>query len=353
MEHSDTSTYSAAVADLPLLVSELGEKWRQPSLLSLIPTVKPSSKTTGPTSPSPKTSETITASQGTLTLLPPVSPAPEPVTREPAPDSITLNQPSFEKASASSPNVNPGSASSSNPWALSIAALEQCLGDSEWLAIKANLKLSRQQSLGQATVGNDCLLFPTPTACLGTYRAAGANKCEQWLRRQGLIANGSQLSATAYALIQGFPSGWFKALASSPRGLSKSHAPSPPLPLAESKPANWQDAPLPLPKPRSPLTASSTSTPSFPNDLPRPKRQSKRRSPGQGSGYIQLHYCEKQTRSGVKSYEQYYYHYELEVKGKRVKRSAYIPKDKLDVVLEWERKKVAVTAILAYLGKSL
>lgn len=85
---------------------------------------------------------------------------------------------------------------------------------------------------------------------------------------------------------------------------------------------------------------------------PDPKKR-KRRSPGEGSGYIQLHYCEKQTKSGVKSYEQYYYHYELEVKGKRVKRSAYIPKDKLDVVLEWERKKVVVTAILSYLGKSV
>ena len=87
---------------------------------------------------------------------------------------------------------------------------------------------------------------------------------------------------------------------------------------------------------------------------PKPASQKrKRRSPGEGSGYIQLHYCEKQTSMGKKSYEQYYYHYELEVRGKRVKRSAYIPKDKLDVVLEWERKKVVVTAILSYLGKSV
>ncbi|MBE9242948.1 hypothetical protein IQ221_18570, partial [Synechocystis salina LEGE 00041] len=81
------------------------------------------------------------------------------------------------------------------------------------------------------------------------------------------------------------------------------------------------------------------------------ERKSKRRSRGQGSGYIQLHYCEKQTRSGKKSYEQYYYHYELEVGKKRVKRSAYIPKDKLDVVEEWDRKKLDVVLILQYLGK--
>ncbi|WP_369796151.1 hypothetical protein [Synechocystis sp. PCC 6714] len=79
----------------------------------------------------------------------------------------------------------------------------------------------------------------------------------------------------------------------------------------------------------------------------------KRRTRGQGSGYIQLHYCEKQTSRGKKSYEQYYYHYELEIKGKRVKRSAYIPKDKLDVVQEWDRKKLDVTVILQYLGKSV
>lgn len=82
-----------------------------------------------------------------------------------------------------------------------------------------------------------------------------------------------------------------------------------------------------------------------------PRRVHPRRTRGQGSGYIQLHYCEKQTRSGKKSYEQYYHHYELEIKGKRVKRSAYIPKDKLDVVQEWDRKKVDAVLILQYLGK--
>ncbi|WP_265583635.1 hypothetical protein [Synechocystis salina] len=39
--------------------------------------------------------------------------------------------------------------------------------------------------------------------------------------------------------------------------------------------------------------------------------------------------------------------------GKRVKRSAYIPKDKLDVVQEWDRKKLDVTFILQYLGKTV
>ena len=77
------------------------------------------------------------------------------------------------------------------------------------------------------------------------------------------------------------------------------------------------------------------------------------RKKGDGSGYIQLHYCEKQTSTGKKSYEQYYYHYELEEGENRVKRSVYVPKSKLDVVQEWERKKVPVIEILRYLGKSV
>jgi hypothetical protein len=118
---------------------------------------------------------------------------------------------------------------------------------------------------------------------------------------------------------------------------------------AEPLPQDKRRAALAVPL-ASPLTESCISTPSFPT--PKVKIKFKRRTRGQGSGYIQLHYCEKQTRSGKKSYEQYYYHYELEVKGKRVKRSAYIPKDKLDVVEEWDRKKVDVTVILQYLGKA-
>ncbi|WP_238546914.1 hypothetical protein [Synechocystis sp. PCC 6714] len=125
------------------------------------------------------------------------------------------------------------------------------------------------------------------------------------------------------------------------------------------------DSPWPQNKPEekykqlSLLKSTPTAIPSSKTTGPRVKIKlqwplpevRRRRTRGQGSGYIQLHYCEKQTRSGKKSYEQYYYHYELEIKGKRVKRSAYIPKDKFDVVQEWDRKKLDVTVILQYLGK--
>lgn len=126
------------------------------------------------------------------------------------------------------------------------------------------------------------------------------------------------------------------------------------------------DSPWPQNKPEekykqlSLLKSTPTVTPSSSITGPRVKIKlrwplpevRRRRSRGQGSGYIRLYYCEKQTRSGKKSYEQYYYHYELELKGKRVKRSAYIPKDKLDMVQEWDRKKVDVILILQYLGKA-
>jgi hypothetical protein len=342
MENFDTSTYLPDVGDSPWPQNKPEEKYKQLSLLKSTPTVTPFSSTTGPTSPSMPTSGTTTPPQGNLTLLPLGFPAPAPVKREPKPASTIPNQPSFGKSYASLPSVIPHLSLLSNPWELSIEALEQSLGDSEWLVIKAKLKLSRRRSLERGTAGKDCLSFPTPTACLGTYRQAGSNKLEQWLRHNGLIANGSQLSAMAYALIQGYPSHWFQPLAPSP-------VLSPPEPPAELKPENLPVELSPQDRPVLPLTESCISTPSFPT--PRVKIKFKRRTRGQGSGYTQLHYCEKQTRSGKKSYEQYYYHYELEVKGKRVKRSAYIPKDKLDVVEEWDRKKVDVVLILQYLGK--
>ncbi|WP_228017294.1 hypothetical protein [Synechocystis sp. LEGE 06083] len=125
---------------------------------------------------------------------------------------------------------------------------------------------------------------------------------------------------------------------------------SPPEPPAELKPASWPAEPLPQDKPVLPSSESSTSIPLSPSK--NSERKSKRRSRGQGSGYIQLHYCEKQTSRGRKSYEQYYYHYELWENGIRQhKGSKYIPKDKLDVVQEWDRKKLDVTVILQYLGK--
>jgi hypothetical protein len=376
MESLSTSTYLPDVADLPWLQNKPEEKYKQLSLLKSTPTVTPSSNTIGPISPSIPTSDNTTQPQGNLTLLPPVSPVPEPVKLEPKLASNIQNQPFFEKSYGSLPSAIPNLSSLSNPWELSIEALEQSLGDSEWSVIKVKLKLSRRRSLGPATADSDCLSFPTPTACLGTYRPAGSNKLEQWLRSNGLIPNGSQLSATAYALIQGYPDHWFQALAPSP-------VLSPPELPAELEPGNLREELSPQDKPALPLSESSISTQcsncnSFDSSIPTNSAwkfcllkgkylggndldgcdqfkpivayqppQKNRRIKGEGSGYIQLHYC---TKKG-KSYDQFYYHYEIWENGiKQRKGSKYIPKAKLAAVQELETCKVPVTLILKELG---
>jgi len=86
------------------------------------------------------------------------------------------------------------------------------------------------------------------------------------------------------------------------------------------------------------------TTPNFPITTP-----SKRRERGDGSGYIQLHY---HTSKKGKTYEQYYYHYEIWEGGKcQVKSSIYIPKAKLSLIQSLEGEKAPVTKIIKELGK--
>jgi hypothetical protein len=125
------------------------------------------------------------------------------------------------------------------------------------------------------------------------------------------------------------------------------------------------DSPWPQNKPEekykqlSLLKSTPTVTPSSSTIGPRVKIKLRwplpevrpRRSRGQGSGYIRLHYCEKQTRSGKKSYEQYYYHYELWENGIRQhKGSKYIPKAKLELIQDMDKEKMPITFILRELG---
>jgi hypothetical protein len=75
----------------------------------------------------------------------------------------------------------------------------------------------------------------------------------------------------------------------------------------------------------------------------------KRRSKGDGSGYIRRH--NYTSRSG-KAYEQYYYHYEIwENSSRQVKSCCYIPKARLEQVRKLEANKAPVTKILQVLGK--
>jgi hypothetical protein len=233
----------------------------------------------------------------------------------------------------------------------------------------------------QVTNESDFLLFPTPTANLGTYRQAGTNRLETWLRGNGLIPNGSQLNAIAYALIQGFPSNWFQALAhpqnTLPIGLLVPH-----IRPAESEPESLQAEPSPPHRPPSPSSESCTSTHcsncnSFDNPIPDispwkfcllkgeytqesnlttcedfvpiipyeapPKT---RRLKGEGSGNIR-------TRKSHDT-DQYNYHFELWKDRKRlIKSTTYIPKGKLAKIREMEANKEPVEAILRELGKQI
>lgn len=125
------------------------------------------------------------------------------------------------------------------------------------------------------------------------------------------------------------------------------------------------DSPWPQNKPEekykqlSLLKSTPTVTPSSSTIGPRVKIKLRwplpevrpRRSRGQGSGYIRLHYCEKQTRSGKKSYEQFYYHYEIWANGTRQRKgSKYIPKAKLELIQDMDKEKMPITFILRELG---
>ncbi len=82
--------------------------------------------------------------------------------------------------------------------------------------------------------------------------------------------------------------------------------------------------------------------------IPYQSPSKKRRQWGDCSGQIQLHY--HKAKNG-KSYEQYYYHYEIRENGMRQRKgSRYIPKNKLETIQSLEKAKVPVTKILYELG---
>lgn len=80
----------------------------------------------------------------------------------------------------------------------------------------------------------------------------------------------------------------------------------------------------------------------------------KRRERGDGSGQIRCHYANRRLKKQIKSYKQYWYHYELWSDGERlVKGSVYIPKAKLVMVQKMESLKLSVLVILEALGKKV
>lgn len=80
----------------------------------------------------------------------------------------------------------------------------------------------------------------------------------------------------------------------------------------------------------------------------------KRRDRGDGSGQIRCHHVNHRLKKQTKSYEQYWYHYELWSDGERlVKGSVYIPKAKLVMIQKMESLKLSVLVILEALGKKV
>ncbi|MGL5035545.1 MAG: hypothetical protein ACRC6M_17300 [Microcystaceae cyanobacterium] len=85
----------------------------------------------------------------------------------------------------------------------------------------------------------------------------------------------------------------------------------------------------------------------FKPTIPNQALSKPRRNKGDGSGYIRLHPI---VENG-KTYDQYYYHYEIWEGGDRVaKNCRYIPKKKLETIQSLDRMKAPVTKILYELG---
>jgi hypothetical protein len=77
-----------------------------------------------------------------------------------------------------------------------------------------------------------------------------------------------------------------------------------------------------------------------------------RRSRGDGSGSIVKRFLSKKAKKETKSYEQYWYDYELWENGVCLRKgSAYIPKNKLEEIELMNKDKEPVKSILERLGK--
>jgi hypothetical protein len=373
---SDISTSSVELEDLPWLPSNLGE-YRQPSLWKSTPMRETSCDRISQEFQFTQTSETTTQSQENSICYQSDFLVQAQATQELEQDYLTQSQHFGEKELDVLSRLNPVSVLSNNLKELSNEDFELFLADSLWQDTITRLKQSRQQSLGRVIKDEGFLLFPTLTSNENsTSRPAGQTKCEKWFKDNGLIPNGSQLSAQAIASLMNFPTDWFSPL--SPVKLQE-----------ESEPDILQVEPSPQPKQRSPWVESSICIPClvkqpgqpevkgvikqdlgdrFSVDVdgeeisisklfvypdfsktvgqipPSKNSPSKtRRKKGDGTGYI---YRRTITRRG-KEYQESYFRYRDE-SGKL--RSKYIPQRLLDKVQEAESLKKPIAEILVLLG---
>jgi hypothetical protein len=375
----DTWISFQAVEDLPSQPVPL-EEYKQLSLWKSTPMRETSCDRTSQESQFTPISETTSQNQESLTSLPVVSPVQAQVMQELEQDYLTQSQHFGEKELDVLSRLNPVSVLSNNLKELSDEDFELFLADSIWQDTITRLKQSRQQSLERVIKDDGFLLFPTLTSgqTSSKMRPAGQTKCEKWFKDNGLIPNGSQLSAQAIASLMNFPTDWFSPL--SPVKLQE-----------ELEPDILQVEPSPQPKQRSPSVESSISIPCLVKQPGQPevegvikqdlgdrflvdvdgeeisisklfvypdfsetvgqieKNPSKistpsktRRRKGEGNGSI---HWRTVTRNG-KEYRQAYYHWVEDGK----KRTKYIPKKLLDRLKESESRKLPIADILILLG---
>jgi hypothetical protein len=375
----DTWISFQAVEDLPSQPVPL-EEYKQLSLWKSTPMRETSCDRTSQESQFTPISETTSQNQESLTSLPVVSPVQAQVMQELEQDYLTQSQHFGEKELDVLSRLNPVSVLSNNLKELSDEDFELFLADSIWQDTITRLKQSRQQSLERVIKDDGFLLFPTLTSgqTSSKMRPAGQTKCEKWFKDNGLIPNGSQLSAQAIASLMNFPTDWFSPL--SPVKLQE-----------ELEPDILQVEPSPQPKQRSPSVESSISIPCLVKQPGQPEVEGvikqdlgdrfsvdvdgktisvsklfvypdfsksvgqisptkkvappskTRRKKGDGTGYI---YRRTITRRG-KQYEESYFRYR-DKSGKL--RSKYIPQRLLDKVQGAESQKKPIAEILVLLG---
>jgi hypothetical protein len=392
----DTWISFQAVEDLVSQPSN-SEEYEQLSLWKSIPTLNQSCDRTSQEFQFTQISETTDQNQESLTLSQWVFPAQAQATQEAEQDYLTQNQHFGEKDLDVLWSLNPSSVLSNNLKELSNEDFELFLVESVWQDTVLKLKQSRRRSLEQDTKDSDYLSFPTLTSgqTSSKMRPAGQTKCEKWFKDNGLIPNGSQLSAGAIANMMGFPSNWFEGLREQ---YSKNlTTPSQAKPQAELEPDILQDEQLPHPKQPLPSAESSISIPClvkqpkqseakgvikedlgdrflvevsdeiitvsklfvYPDfsksvgqidkcsskiSTPSTNCSSKtRRQKGEGSGHI---YYRTVTRNG-KEYQQAYYQW----RENGQQRTKYIPNQLLDKVQEAESLKLPIADILNLLGE--
>jgi hypothetical protein len=377
---SDISTSSVESADL-VSQPRNSEEYEQLSLLKLTPTLNSSCDRISQEFQFTPISETISQGKENSILSGVHSPAQVQATQELEQDYLTQSQHFGEKDLDVLSRLNPSSVLSNNLKELSDEDFELFLADSVWQDTITKLKQSRRESLERVIKDSDYLSFPTLTSNENsTSRPAGQTKCEKWFKDNGLIPNGSQLSAQAIASLMNFPTDWFSPL--SPTKLQE-----------ELEPGILQDEQLPQDKQRSHSLESSISIPClikqphkkpfeglivgdrgtefdikvddrlvslpklyvFPNFQKQKEKcrtdddisPSKiRRKKGTGSGSI---YWRTITKNG-KEYKQTYYHYELWDKGDRkVKSCVYVPKSMRSQIEKMNHEKAPVEEILKVL----